>query len=81
MNQISQFIRGIRAGDLIIAAFCLVLIIDMTALAICSVSKLTPNPDVLANAKELTIAVVSAMCTFLVKGSNPPPPPPPAVPA
>lgn len=65
MNTLSSFLKGLTARCVIVGSFCLVVIIIAIALAICLIWRIQPNPDVMANAKELTIALVSALAVFL----------------
>lgn len=62
MNAISQFLS---TRMIIVGCFCLVSVINSFGLMVCLIWKIEPNHDVLANAKELTIAAMSALAVFL----------------
>ena len=66
MNALLTFLRGLTARCIIVTAFCIVAVLDAAALCICAIWRITPDPGVLTNMKELTIASVSALGAILV---------------
>ncbi len=76
MKSLSDFLRNLSAQGAIIGAFCVCIAAITGALAVCMIFHIKPDPDVLANSKELFIALSSALIGYLIpRGQRDVPPP------
>lgn len=75
MKTFAAFLQSLSTQGAIIGAFCFCCGMITFALAICLVFRITPDMDVLANSKELFIALSSALIGYLMprNGKDAPP--------